>query len=58
MRRSPNTAFSEIPCTDRYVEGPRAVGALAGALIARHLASAIPGRCCSPPSPIPCWTTP
>lgn len=36
---APNTAFSEIPCTDRYVEGPRAVGALAGALIARHLAS-------------------
>lgn len=36
---APNTAFSEISCTDRYVEGPRAVGALAGALIARHLAS-------------------
>ena len=36
---TPNTAFSELPCTDRYVEGPRAVGALAGALIARHLAS-------------------
>lgn len=36
---APNTAFSELPCTDRYVEGPRAVGALAGALIARHLAS-------------------
>ena len=28
---APNTAFSELPCTDRYVEGPRAVGALAGA---------------------------
>lgn len=36
---APNTAFSELPCADRYVEGPRAVGALAGALIARHLAS-------------------
>ena len=36
---APNTAFSELPCTDRYVEGPRAVGALAGALIARHLTS-------------------
>ena len=36
---APNTAFPEISCTDRYVEGPRAVGALAGALIARHLAS-------------------
>ena len=36
---APNTAFSEISCTERYVEGPRAVGALAGALIARHLAS-------------------
>ena len=32
---APNTAFSELPCTDRYVEGPRAVGALAGALIER-----------------------